>query len=120
MNSDLISRVDLKIEIEKQIAYCDDRSKHQSDLGEVLRYSNTSYGLRLAHNYIDNAPAVHLPDGCERPNGAWVKTGQSLVNPNKFRNFCCSNCLWELDEHVRIEPNFCPNCGAEMQKGGKE
>lgn len=118
MNSDLISRVDLKIEIEKQIAYCDDRSKHQSDLEEVLRYSNTSYGLRLAHNYIDNAPAVHLPDGCKRPNGTWVKTGQSLVNPNKFRNFCCSNCLWELDEHIRIEPNFCPNCGSEMR--GKE
>ena len=55
---DLISRSDLKIEVEKQIAYCEDRSKHQSDLDEVLRYSNTAYGLRLAHNYIDNAPGV--------------------------------------------------------------
>lgn len=55
---DLISRSDLKIEVEKQIAYCEDRSKHQSDLDEVLRYSNTAYGLRLAHICIDNAPGV--------------------------------------------------------------
>ena len=55
----------------------------------------------------------------ERRQGGWAKTGQSFVNPNKFRNFCCSICLWELDEHIRIEPNFCPNCGADM-RGGKE
>lgn len=54
----LIDANALKIEIEKQIAYCDDKSKHQSDMEEVLRYSNTSYGLRLAHNYIDNAPSI--------------------------------------------------------------
>lgn len=55
---DLISRSDLKIEVSKQIAYCDDKSKHQSDLDEVLRYANTAYGLRLAQICIDNAPGV--------------------------------------------------------------
>ena len=54
----------------------------------------------------------------QRPEGTWTKTGQSFVNPNKFRNFCCSNCLCELDEHIRIEPNFCPNCGADMRPKG--
>ena len=77
---------------------------------------------------IDNAPTVcgNNPKWCEscvskgkcastRPHGVWARTGQSFVNPNKFRNFCCSNCFWELDEHIRVEPNFCPNCGADMR-----
>lgn len=51
----------------------------------------------------------------ERSTWHWCKTGQSFVNPNKFRNYCCSNCLSELDEHIRAEPNFCPNCGADMR-----
>lgn len=71
--------------------------------------------LAISQNQIANASTVE-----ERPKGIWTRTGQSFVDPNKFRNFCCSNCSWELDEHIRTEPNFCPNCGAEMQKGGKE
>ena len=55
---DLISREALKIEIKKQIAYYDDKAKHQSNSDETLRYVNTSYGLKLAYNYIDNAPTV--------------------------------------------------------------
>lgn len=54
----------------------------------------------------------------ERPKAGWARTGQSFVNPNKFMNFCCSNCLCDLDEHIRIEPNFCPNCGADMRSKG--
>ena len=55
----------------------------------------------------------------QRPQGKWTRTGQSFVNPNKFRNYCCSNCLYELDEHIRSEPNYCPNCGAMMQTESK-
>ena len=55
----------------------------------------------------------------ERPTGHWCKTGQSFVNPSKFRNYCCSNCQWELDEHIRTEPNFCQNCGADMRKDNR-
>ena len=47
--------------------------------------------------------------------GKWAKTGQSYINPNRFRNYCCSECGWELDEHIRIEPHYCPNCGAKME-----
>ena len=65
------------------------------------------------YNAIDNAPTV------ERPKGEWYKTGQSFINPNKFKNYGCSNCFYELDEHIRIKPNFCPNCGADM-RGDKE
>ena len=74
---------------------------------------------------IDNAPTVTptfglfrdmLCSDCEkRPQGEWYKTGQSFINPNKFKNYGCSNCFYELDEHIRIKPNFCPNCGADMR-----
>lgn len=47
-------------------------------------------------------------------HGRWEKTGQSFVNPNKFRNYFCSECGLELDEHIRSKPNYCPNCGAKM------
>ena len=54
-----------------------------------------------------------------RPQGKWYKTGQSFIKADKFRNYGCSNCFYELDEHIRKEPNFCPNCGADM-RGGRE
>ena len=95
-----------------------------------IKFYTTPYYKHILDE-IDNAPTVcgNNPKWCEscvskgkcastRPQGKWVRTGQSFVNPNKFRNFCCSNCFWELDEHIRIEPNFCPNCGADMR--GKE
>ena len=51
-----------------------------------------------------------------RKHGRWLKTGQSLVYPNKFRNYFCSICGIELDAHIRQEPNYCPNCGAKMDE----
>ena len=51
----------------------------------------------------------------ERPHGMWYRTGQSFIHPYKFRNFGCSVCHHELDEHIKEEPNFCPNCGADMR-----
>ena len=55
-----------------------------------------------------------------RRKGHWLKTGQSFLNPNKFRNFCCTECLHELEEHIRKEPKYCPNCGAKMESEDKE
>lgn len=48
--------------------------------------------------------------------GKWAKTGQSYVIPNRFRNYCCSECGWELDKHIRVEPHYCPNCGTKMER----
>ena len=61
---------------------------------------------------VENLPPV-TP---KQRTGKWMKTGQSYINPNRFRNYCCSECGWELDEHIRIEPHYCPNCGAEMEE----
>ena len=93
MNNDLISREALKKAL-KKYKYCGFYDK-------VIEI-------------IDNAPTVE-----ERPQGEWYRTGQSFINPNKFRNYGCSVCRYELDEHIREKPNFCPNCGAKM-KGGAE
>lgn len=49
-----------------------------------------------------------------RDTGKWLKSGQSLIYPEKFRNYFCSECGFELDEHVRTELPYCPNCGVKM------
>lgn len=68
----------------------------------VVKCGITSEGLPL----VDLTP---------RPQGKWYRTGQSFINPNKFINYGCSVCHYELDEHIREKPNFCPNCGADMR-----
>lgn len=122
---DLISREALKIEIEKQIAYYDDKSKHQSDIDEFLRYRNTTYGLRLAHNYIDNAPTVDIPNYGgqvipdtlqgwryeERPQGKWIEKEETPASVSYY----CSVCKIA---GIPITP-FCPNCGADMRGKSK-
>jgi len=137
---DLISREALKIEIEKQIAYCDDKSKHQSDMKELLRYSNTSYGLRLAHNYVDNTPTIS-PDmaqvlayesgkaSAERPTGKWKLIKDKSKNINAECPFCkfaikgiaYNYEIWEIKQLIKNGdfdfefPNYCEHCGADMR-----
>ena len=48
----------------------------------------------------------------ERKKGRWIKTGQSFVFPEKFRNYSCSECGYDVD---KTKLNYCPNCGAEMR-----
>jgi rubrerythrin len=50
----------------------------------------------------------------ERKKGKWIKTGQSFVFPEKFRNYSCSECGYDVD---KTKFNFCPNCGADMRGG---
>ena len=52
----------------------------------------------------------------EPKTGVWLKAGQSFVDSHQFRNFFCSICGHDLDEHIRTEPNYCPYCGAMMQR----
>ena len=68
-------------------------------------------GTWLCLEDIRNIPTA---DAEPVKHGHWLKTGQSFVNPNKFRNYLCSVCGLELDEHIRSKPNYCPNCGAIM------
>lgn len=45
----------------------------------------------------------------ERPQGEWIRT--SLYGQTCYE---CYNCHLHYD----LKTNYCPNCGAKMQKGG--
>ena len=51
----------------------------------------------------------------ERKTGKWVKTGQSFVYPDKFRNYMCSECGYDIE---KTKYNYCPHCGAKMEVEG--
>ena len=52
----------------------------------------------------------------ERPKGEWI-----LVGHNDTVNFYkCSLCGHEEHDNFTKHYNFCPNCGADMDMGGKE
>ena len=51
----------------------------------------------------------------ERPHGKWITTNTRIINNMDFTDITCSNCKICLlaDYHT---PNFCPHCGAQMDK----
>lgn len=69
------------------------------------------YDIGFGHGY-----AKAMEEAGQIKHGRWCKTGQSLVYPDKFRNYFCSVCGFELDTHIRKEPNYCSNCGAKMDE----
>ena len=113
MNNDLISRSELK---EKVNAFYDSLFVGcvSSDL---IAYASG------VDSIINNAPTVDIPtelckgcrflkdcETCEeklRPQGEWAEIEGGYI---------CSNC----EDIEAYTPNFCPNCGADMRKGGAE
>ena len=87
---------------------------YEKDGWYLQKHYHNSYG-----EVIKTTPLVSIPTADVEPvkHGKWFKTGQSLVYPDKFRNYFCSECGFELDAYIRQEPNFCPNCGADMRGG---
>lgn len=77
------------------------------------RYPDTEFafneGLVHAANKVNDIPAA---DVVERKRGEWV---------SPFGIGCvCNRCGYDIQEHgidVRVdgEPNYCPNCGADMR-----
>ena len=85
---------------------------------------------------IDDAPTVPLPDfkeGCKqaildgktnfsRPQGEWIYTDKN----DKKKGFggYCSVCKCDMPigmndwKQEYYESKYCPNCGADMRKGG--
>ena len=104
MNNDLISRSELKKTINKII---DEEIEIDEKWAKGLKYS-----LKI----IDNAPTVS-----ERPQGEWLEK-----HSDYGVYYQCSICHkmppnYECDyKEGAIKTNFCPNCGADMQKGGAE
>lgn len=102
MNSDLISRSELKEVLRKRQWYIDD--------------------IEEVEKIIDNAPTVETPtiyefkgcDNCEleRPKGEWINPYLSSTT-GEFSARC--NICGE-DIMTSLHHNFCPNCGADMRK----
>lgn len=125
MSEDLISREALK--------------KHIAEIFEIEEKIDKKWamGLKYSLKIIDNAPTV-IPDieefdkalhkwfeeidewekknGKIRPQGEWIKWNFKTFGAMGDWEYKCSNC----EKVYGGEYNFCPNCGARMQKGGTE
>lgn len=112
MNNDTISRSALK----------NDLKQYFSD--GVLDSVSAKLAFNMILRKIDNAPTVDINTELsvaylkgrrqgqseERPQGEWIKKYKGQVNS------FCSECDYEVGKIT----NFCPNCGADMRKGGAE
>lgn len=112
MNNDLISREALKKAISE------------------ATYSFEQIPIRVdkVQEIIDNAPRVEVGylTNCancarvekiraKRPTGEWIKHIDNLFPADSTQE--CSFCHAE-QRIVGNDDNFCPNCGADMRKGG--
>ena len=107
MNNDLISRSALKEEFSKLEGYF---------AGQTIERALAIIDRLRTDGHINNKEqgtlrrAILLP---ERPQGEWLWLGD---NPNPNHKWSCNKC----GRGVKEQENFCPNCGAKMQKGGAE
>ena len=99
--SDLISRRDAIDAIQNQAIHTPEAL---NDIG-IAYYE----GLHFAFQLISMLPSAEP----ERKTGKWVKTGQSFVYPDKFRNYMCSECGCDIE---KTKYYYCPWCGAKMER----
>ena len=88
---------------------------------------NKLYGAIL--KIIDNAPTVEsdyewgYSEGVhdtERPQGEWIREIHPYDKAYRLKCSVCGKWGGLTDEGYNHEFNFCPNCGADMRKGGAE
>lgn len=106
---------------------------------EVTQYNDID-DLTRTEKLIDNAPPFEIneqtykdaydqgyadgwkerygePDG--RPKGKWIITREEQGSCGIiYKTRKCNKCGWEFS--LVIPRNFCPECGADMRKGGTE
>lgn len=113
---DLISRAALKEAIRKRLCisslkYLTEQEKvivEEIDNAQAVDISGNEYfPFRTAYFY-----GVEAGRATARPKGKW------LFKPNSS-DIWCSVCDENFDE-IPQAFDFCPNCGADMRKGGKE
>ena len=136
-SGDCISRELLKKDIEAQISDFNELNKKGEPYKDFKDIRAILFGLVIGKNLIDNAPpvevftledmqnnydlgAMHENGKHDRPQGKW-KTVDGYDGDEYYE---CSNCgePWVLYAGTPEENNmnFCPNCGADLRKGGAE
>lgn len=96
--------VDARVLFEDIKEYMVDPDLAISDHRDDIYHYNS--GLLTAMRSVLEAPTVDLVK-----HGQWIKTGQSFLFPEGFRNYSCSVCGYDID---KIKYRYCPNCGAKM------
>lgn len=114
MNNDLISRSELK---EKFIERLDEGFFVYSEIMSIIDNAPTvEYTFEEAFQKTVCDNKLYCPS---RQKGEWKETGyETGALGITYRQTQCSNCGWE--HALPMWLNFCPNCGAEMRKGGTE
>lgn len=119
VHGDLISREALKKSIK---SYADDQYAENEYLGEyaimdiIDKAPTVEYTFEEAFQKTVCEQKLYCP---QRPKGEWKETGyETGALGITYRQTQCSNCGWE--HALPMWWNFCPNCGAEMRKGGAE
>jgi len=121
MNNDLISRSELKKALQeyKHTHYDDDHPDLEyeyidiDDLNYVIDNATTVDLWQMRQEATENAlKKAEVLASIERPQGEWGKW-----NVYEIR---CPECLeyFNTDCYSKEELNKCPNCGADMRKGG--
>ena len=119
MNSDLISRSELKSVLENECFWCANRDEPCDKpcwhcINEKIDNAPT---VELFCAYLSDGevrqPCVEAPCKHERPQGEWIDTASG---------YKCSVCGEEndyaYDEYKhKFTDYFCPNCGAKMKLG---
>ena len=141
MNNDLISRSTLKEDMKSRLSACNEWIEKAKDKETRIRASTVKAFIAEVIMTIDNAPTVNTSDAkyreerdadayetgflqghiegylkaeknYARPQGEWIYTD----NRWGLGDWECNKC----HKYSNKDTNFCPNCGAEMQKGGAE
>ena len=134
MNNDLISREALKealnenaletscggmlfIDIINRII--DNAPTVPQDCSDCKRYDFPYFTVSFDENKLKEIVQTEVIDKIksgeivlqdERPQGEWIYD-EDYINPYR-----CDKCNYHNDDKT----NFCPNCGADMRKGGAE
>ena len=107
MNNDLISRSTLKEDMKSRLSACNEWIEKAKDKETRIRASTVKAFIAEVIMTIDNAPTV------ERPQGEWKR--------GEFGSYCsiCGYAEYRyLGTGSKHDHNFCPECGADMRKGG--
>lgn len=97
----------------------DEELIYKQEAIDAIRASASKYtGFMEMEMYTDDdaVEAIKaLPSVDAEPvrHGRWLHEYLSSTSGGHYAVIRCSNCLWQ---HLIAETNFCPNCGARMDK----
>ncbi|MCM1009140.1 MAG: hypothetical protein NC485_14725 [Ruminococcus flavefaciens] len=81
-------------------------------------YAGICFGLEYAGGYVSIAPTI---DAQPVKHGKWIECDYKKLEHGFIETFpnkgvCCSNCRTAFRKRDLWIKNYCPNCGARMDK----